>query len=207
MKKKSLCNKKEGGMKSLLYHITHLWWIFHVGLQARWWKNLSSSKKLVISWAPIQFTSFANSSTAELRRAKKSGRRLMADSWDVGSWKDSVGVKRVQLPEFYSKTFAWPFFSVLLPLEFLIFRPVFSKVWICHFFLQMTFSQYFSAVIKLFFWQKYRLKSKSVKRRDAFSLYGLWKKNVFALHSTLFIWYFLLEFRVMRPLEEVVPNF
>lgn len=36
MKKVSapLCNKKEGGgMKSLLYHITHLGWIFHVGLQ------------------------------------------------------------------------------------------------------------------------------------------------------------------------------
>ena len=61
----------------------------------------------LLSWAPIQFTSFANKSQKKCR--------LMADSWGGGSRQNPGGLvecEKSSIARILHQTFTWPFSSV-----------------------------------------------------------------------------------------------
>ena len=73
----------------------------------------------LLSWAPIQFTSFANKSQKKCR--------LMADSWGSGSRQNPGGsvreCEKSSIARILHQTFTWPFSSVL-HLFLWLFKPV-----------------------------------------------------------------------------------
>ena len=68
----------------------------------------------LLSWAPIQFTSFANKSQKKCR--------LMADSWGGGSRQNPGGLvecEKSSIARILHQTFTWPFSSVRFFIFFL----------------------------------------------------------------------------------------
>ena len=67
----------------------------------------------LLSWAPIQFTSFANKSQKKCR--------LMADSWGGGSRQNPGGLvecEKSSIARILHQTFTWPFSSVRFFISF-----------------------------------------------------------------------------------------
>ena len=69
----------------------------------------------LLSWAPIQFTSFANKSQKKCR--------LMADSWGGGSRQNPGGLvecEKSSIARILHQTFTWPFSSVRFFISFFL---------------------------------------------------------------------------------------